>query len=69
MHVNICRCLTELLAAGDYDVVFDRAVAEDGLNYAAPRQALTFLTQMFAAGVNTPGAAMAGRVEEGVGEF
>lgn len=27
-----------LLAAGDYDVVFDRAVEADGLNYAAPSQ-------------------------------
>ena len=28
-----------LLAAGDYDVVFDRAVKDDGLTYAAPSQA------------------------------
>jgi hypothetical protein len=28
-----------LLAAGDYDVVFDRAIKEDGLTYAAPSQA------------------------------
>jgi hypothetical protein len=27
-----------LLAAGDYDVVFDRAVEDGGLNYAAPSQ-------------------------------
>jgi hypothetical protein len=27
-----------LLAAGEYDVVFDRAIEEDGLKYAAPSQ-------------------------------
>jgi hypothetical protein len=27
-----------LLATGDYDVVFDRKVEDDGLNYAAPSQ-------------------------------
>jgi hypothetical protein len=27
-----------LLAAGDYDVVFDRVIQDDGLNYTAPSQ-------------------------------